>query len=141
MPILYPGDIMTAVMCECEDTGIDFFNHKDMPAGKQVKKIILGIELMIGSWLITTVSMHSHSPYLWWSSIAIIWIVIGKQTHVVKLLLQCKGRICSGISPSIYKNETHYSWVLPLTSCLIKSNTSWRPTWMSGSQRNVVLLN
>lgn len=44
VPILTQGDILLAVMMEFENTVLDFFNSKSVPAEKQVTMVIPGIK-------------------------------------------------------------------------------------------------
>ena len=51
-PILTQGDILPAVMMEFENTALDFFNSKSVPAEKQVTMVIPGIkDLRIRDWI------------------------------------------------------------------------------------------
>lgn len=43
-PTLYSGNITPTVMHEFEDACVGFFDHKDVPLNKQVKKIMPGMK-------------------------------------------------------------------------------------------------
>jgi len=53
VPILNADDITPDIMCEYEDTCINFFNAKEIAADKQVRKILVGIkDHHIKNWIV-----------------------------------------------------------------------------------------
>jgi hypothetical protein len=52
VPLLLPGDILPAVMCEYEYACLGYFDTKDVGANKQVQKILTGLrDTRIQDWV------------------------------------------------------------------------------------------
>jgi hypothetical protein len=53
-PTLHPGDITPAVMREFEDTCLGYFENKEIPSDKQVRKVLAGLkDSRIRDWIST----------------------------------------------------------------------------------------